>query len=176
MEGVVAWQRTWSECVRSASSAVARKKKSSFVTGRGRAGRRRYSSRRHLAEDTDRSLVAAFGAVSGLVVDTLPWLRWRVVVGVSEARRWPSVTRNEKKRYQHRRTCLLVQTGQFNAGEPATKTLFPFLAGESEATFGHSTIGASTLRTRPCYEWTVESRQQGGKVRMWSLGSLTRGA
>lgn len=34
-----------------------------------------------------------------------------VVVGVSESRGWPSVTRKEKKGYQHRRTCLQAQTG-----------------------------------------------------------------
>lgn len=71
MEGVVAWQKTWSECGRNAS-VVGRRRKSSFVIGRDLAERQRYWNRQHLAEDTDRSLVAAVGAASGLVVGTLP--------------------------------------------------------------------------------------------------------
>lgn len=77
VEGVVAWQRTWSGCGRSASSAVARRRKSSFVIDRDLAERQKCWSRQHLAGGTDHSLVVAFGAASGLAVGTLPLLRGR---------------------------------------------------------------------------------------------------
>lgn len=49
---------------------------------RGQAEHQKCWSRLHLAEDTDHSLVVAFEAASGLVVDTLPWLPGNRIVVV----------------------------------------------------------------------------------------------
>lgn len=53
---------------------------------RGRAERRKCSSRQHLVEGTDHILVVAFGAAFGLVVDSLPCPRGSGIVVVGGER------------------------------------------------------------------------------------------
>lgn len=89
VEVVVAWQKTWFGCGRSASSAAGQRRRSLSEIGRDPGRRQRCWSRRYLAEDTGRSPVVGAWEVFGLV-DSLPWLlrgRCRggrgVTVGVS---------------------------------------------------------------------------------------------